>query len=74
MTRVHAVEEAPTDGLGRLAASAAAVKIAASALRFLAAGAVSFAGLLVVALLLSSFDRTVQPVRARATSMTSAWL
>ncbi|TMA21141.1 MAG: hypothetical protein E6J62_05115 [Deltaproteobacteria bacterium] len=68
MTRVHAVEEAPTDGLGRLAASAAAVKIAASALRFLAAGAVSFAGLLVVALLLSSFDRT----GAREPAQTSA--
>jgi hypothetical protein len=58
MTRPHAVEEAPTDGLRRLATSAAAVKIAASALRFLASCAVSFAGLLLLALLLSSFERT----------------
>jgi hypothetical protein len=51
-------EEAPTDGLAGLAASAAAVKVAAAVLRFLAACAVSFAGLLVVALALSSFERT----------------
>ena len=49
---------APTDILARLAASAAAVKVVASALRFLAAGAVSFAGLLLVALALSSFERS----------------
>ena len=60
MMRAHprAAEEAPTDGLRRLAACAAAVKIAASALRFLAACAVSFAGLLLIALLLCSFERT----------------
>ncbi|HEY6050808.1 MAG TPA: hypothetical protein VIZ58_06130, partial [Thermoanaerobaculia bacterium] len=56
--RDAAAGEAPTDGLAGLAASAASVKAAASALRFLAACAVSFAGLLLVALALSSFERT----------------
>ena len=53
--------QAPTDSLGRLATCATAVKVAASALRFLAACAVSFAGLLLLALLLSSFERTGSP-------------
>jgi len=58
---LHAAGEAPTDGLARLARSAAAIKIAASALRFFAACAVAFAGLLLVSLVLSSFERTSSP-------------
>jgi len=61
MMHLHVAEEAPTDGLERLASSAAAVKIAASALRFLGACAVAFAGLLLVSLVLSSFERTGSP-------------
>src|SRR5439155_4981056 len=53
-----AEDAAPTDELARLAASALLVKLAASALRFLAACSVGFAGLLLLALVLSSFERT----------------
>jgi hypothetical protein len=64
-----AEEAAPTDDLARLAASAFLVKLAASALRFLAACAVSFAGLLLLALVLSSFERTgAQPAAQTSAS------
>jgi len=53
-----AEDAAPTDELARLAAAALLVKLAASALRFLAACSVGFAGLLLLALVLSSFERT----------------
>jgi hypothetical protein len=72
MIRVHATaeEQAPTDGLARLASEALLVKASASALRLWAASAVSFAGLLLVALVLSSFERTgsQEPVQTSASA------
>jgi len=47
----------PTDRLDALARGAAAARLAASALRWLAACAVGFAGLLLLALVLASFER-----------------
>lgn len=57
-TAVAPEQQAPTDALARLAACALVVKASASALRWCAACVVSFAGLLLVALVLSSFERT----------------
>ena len=47
----------PTDDLTALARSAAAARIAASAVRWLSACAIGFAGLLVLALFLAGFER-----------------
>ena len=48
----------PTDHLEALARAAAGARIAASALRWLAACAVGFAGLLLLAVVLASFERS----------------
>lgn len=47
----------PTDGLVALAVAARAAKVAAAGLRWLAACAIAFAGLLLLALALASFER-----------------
>jgi hypothetical protein len=62
--------DAPTDGLAQLAASALLAKAVASAIRFVAACAVAFAGLLLLALGLSSFERTgsYDPVQTSASA------
>jgi len=60
---------APTDGLRRLALEAAAAKAGASALRWLAACAAGFAGLLLLALVLASFERSGgEPASASASA------
>ena len=51
----------PTDGLEALTASARASRVAASALRWLAACALAFAALLAVAVALAEVDRTRGP-------------
>jgi hypothetical protein len=51
-------DPAPTDDLAALAAAAQAAKALAGATRFLAACALAFAGLLLVALALAAFERT----------------
>jgi hypothetical protein len=60
----------PTDDLVALARRAAAARIAASALRWLAACAVGFAGLLFLALFLASFERDAgeEPVETPASA------
>ncbi|MFL5419824.1 MAG: hypothetical protein ACJ79Y_03560 [Myxococcales bacterium] len=70
MIRATAEDRAPTDGLARLASEALLVKASASALRLCAAGTVSFAGLLLVALVLSSFERTgsQEPIQTSASA------
>jgi len=70
MIRATAEDRAPTDGLVRLASEALLVKASASALRLCAAGTVSFAGLLLVALVLSSFERTgsQEPIQTSASA------
>src|SRR3954466_7106431 len=72
MIRETAEDRAPTDGLVRLASEALLVKASASALRLCAAGTVSFAGLLLVALVLSSFERTGSQERIQTSA--SAYL
>src|SRR5256885_2059837 len=54
---MDAVLRPPTDDLEALARGAAAARVAASALRWLGACAVGFATLLVLALVLASFER-----------------
>jgi hypothetical protein len=70
MIRATAEDRAPTEGLVRLASEALLVKASASALRLCAAGTVSFAGLLLVALVLSSFERTgsQEPIQTSASA------
>src|SRR4051812_41850702 len=70
MIRATAEDRAPTGGLARLASEALLVKASAAALRLCAAGTVSFAGLLLVALVLSSFERTgsQEPIQTSASA------